>query len=162
MDARVRGEPVRLGLALQKLLEDPWFAERMEQKERRRVLEQFTWDRIAEKTLWLYRSLTGRPLGSQPQSRALETSVRRSASFPIWLRGRRWCGEAVGIRSELTVQGFATLAETGTEVLVFVLATVPSTACMTSMRCRWTTRGTPVSIVCRPTCAMGPSGAPAA
>ncbi len=52
------GDPVRFGQALGKLLEDPGLARRMGAKGRRRVLRQFTWDRIAEKTLRLYRSLT--------------------------------------------------------------------------------------------------------
>ena len=52
------GDPVRLGRALSKVLEDPRLAARMGKAGRRRVLQQFTWDRIAEKTLKLYRSLT--------------------------------------------------------------------------------------------------------
>ena len=49
--------PVRLGRAIRRLIEDPSLAARMGRKGRRRVLRQFTWDRIAEKTLRLYRSL---------------------------------------------------------------------------------------------------------
>ena len=52
------GDPVRLGRALAKLLEDPKLAVRLGKAGRRRVLRHFTWDRIAEKTLKLYRSLT--------------------------------------------------------------------------------------------------------
>ncbi len=52
------GNPIRLGRALARLLEDPKLAARMGRAGRRRVLAQFTWDRIAEKTLKLYRSLT--------------------------------------------------------------------------------------------------------
>jgi glycosyltransferase involved in cell wall biosynthesis len=51
------GDPVRLGRAITRLLEDPPLAARMGKKGRQRVLEQFTWDRIAAKTLELYRSL---------------------------------------------------------------------------------------------------------
>lgn len=52
------GDPVRLGRAITRLLEDPELAARMGKEGRRRVLEHFTWDRIAAKTLDLYRSLT--------------------------------------------------------------------------------------------------------
>ncbi len=51
------GDPTKLGRAITKLLEDPGLAARMGKKGRRRVLEHFTWDRIAERTLKLYRSL---------------------------------------------------------------------------------------------------------
>lgn len=57
-----------------------------------------------------------------PAIEALETAVRRSAAFRAWLRGRRWCGEVVGLRSELAVQDLALLSETGAEALVFLLA----------------------------------------
>lgn len=52
------GDPSRLGRAITKILEDPKFAARLGKAGRRRVLQQFTWDRIAQKTLRLYRSLT--------------------------------------------------------------------------------------------------------
>jgi len=52
------GDPVRLGRAITKVLEDPALARRLGKAGRRRVLSQFTWDRIAQKTLRLYRSLT--------------------------------------------------------------------------------------------------------
>ncbi len=52
------GDPVKLGRAITRLLEDPPLAARMGKEGRRRVLEHFTWDRIAAKTLELYRSLT--------------------------------------------------------------------------------------------------------
>jgi alpha-maltose-1-phosphate synthase len=52
------GDPVRLGRAITKLLGDPSLAVRMGKAGRRRVLEHFTWDRIAAKTLELYRSWT--------------------------------------------------------------------------------------------------------
>ena len=51
------GDPVRLGRAITKVIEDPKLAARMGKAGRRRVLQQFTWDRIAEKTLELYRSV---------------------------------------------------------------------------------------------------------
>jgi glycogen synthase len=52
------GEPVKLGGALTRILEDPATAAKMGEEGRRHVLEHFTWDRIAVKTLELYRSLT--------------------------------------------------------------------------------------------------------
>lgn len=52
------GDPARLGRAIAKVLEEPDLARRMGKKGRRRVLQHFTWDRIARKTLKLYRSLT--------------------------------------------------------------------------------------------------------
>jgi glycosyltransferase involved in cell wall biosynthesis len=52
------GEPVKLGAALTRILEDPATAAKMGEEGRRHVLEHFTWDRIAVKTLELYRSLT--------------------------------------------------------------------------------------------------------
>ncbi|MBI4417042.1 MAG: glycogen synthase [Euryarchaeota archaeon] len=50
-------EPERFGAAITKLIEEPDLAACMGKAGRERVLEQFTWDRIAEKTLALYRSL---------------------------------------------------------------------------------------------------------
>jgi glycogen synthase len=52
------GDPVRLGKAITRIIEDPKLAARMGKAGRKRVLQHFTWDRIAEKTLTLYRSLT--------------------------------------------------------------------------------------------------------
>ncbi len=51
------GDPNKLGRAISKVLADPKFAARMGKAGRRRVLQHFTWDRVAEKTLELYRSL---------------------------------------------------------------------------------------------------------
>jgi maltose alpha-D-glucosyltransferase/alpha-amylase len=51
----------------------------------------------------------------------LEDAVRRSAAFRVWLRSRRWCGETVGMRSELVVRDSAILATSGTEALVLTL-----------------------------------------
>jgi len=52
------GDPLRLGKAITKVIEDPKLAARMGKAGRKRVLQHFTWDRIAEKTLKLYRTLT--------------------------------------------------------------------------------------------------------
>jgi len=51
-------DPTTLGRAITQIIEDPEGAARMGQAGRRHVLQNFTWDRIAEKTLELYRSLT--------------------------------------------------------------------------------------------------------
>ena len=51
-------EPAKLAKAIAKVIEDPTLAARMGEAGRGRVLAHFTWDRIAEKTLALYRSLT--------------------------------------------------------------------------------------------------------
>lgn len=53
--------------------------------------------------------------------RILDDAVRRSAAFRAWLRSRRWCGETVGMRSELVVRDSALLAASGTETLVITL-----------------------------------------
>src|SRR5438876_790103 len=52
------GEPAKLGRAITRIIEDPATGEKMGKAGRRLVLEQFTWDQIAAKTLELYRSLT--------------------------------------------------------------------------------------------------------
>jgi len=52
------GDPPKLGKAIAKIIDDPELAAAMGTAGRKRVLQQFTWDRIAEKTLKLYRSLT--------------------------------------------------------------------------------------------------------
>jgi len=51
------GESAKLGRAIARLVEDRALAARMGKKGRQRVLQHFTWDRIAERTLKLYRSL---------------------------------------------------------------------------------------------------------
>jgi alpha-maltose-1-phosphate synthase len=51
-------DPTKLGRAITQIIEDPEGAARMGQAGRQHVLQNFTWDRIAEKTLELYRSLT--------------------------------------------------------------------------------------------------------
>jgi len=50
-------DPPKLARALTEVLEDPGLAAKMGKAGRARVLEHFTWDRIGEKTLALYRSL---------------------------------------------------------------------------------------------------------
>src|SRR5437667_4980403 len=52
------GDSARLGKAIAKIIEDPALAGQLGTAGRKRVLSQFTWERIAEKTLALYRSLT--------------------------------------------------------------------------------------------------------
>lgn len=51
-------DPAKLGRALTRILADPAAGTRMGKAGRRHVLKHFTWDRIAAKTLELYRSLT--------------------------------------------------------------------------------------------------------
>ncbi len=51
-------DPARLGRAITRILEAPEAAARMGEAGRRHVLQHFTWDRIAQQTLELYRSLT--------------------------------------------------------------------------------------------------------
>jgi len=57
-----------------------------------------------------------------PAVDALDKAFRASHAFRAWLRGRRWCGEAVGARTELAAKDRAVLSETGTEALVCFLA----------------------------------------
>jgi len=52
------GHPDKFGKALRQILEDPERGKRMGTAGRRHVLREFTWDRIATKTLELYGSLT--------------------------------------------------------------------------------------------------------
>ena len=52
------GEPAKLGRAITRVLEDPQTGAKMGKAGRRHVLRNFTWDRIAARTLELYRSLT--------------------------------------------------------------------------------------------------------
>jgi alpha-maltose-1-phosphate synthase len=52
------GEPVKLAQAITQIVEDPKKAARMGQAGRQHILRNFTWERIAERTLELYRSLT--------------------------------------------------------------------------------------------------------
>jgi glycogen synthase len=50
-------DPDKLAAAISKVLDDPQLAARMGKAGRARVLDQFTWDRIAEKTISLYETL---------------------------------------------------------------------------------------------------------
>ena len=50
-------DPDKLAAAISKVLDDPQLAARMGKAGRSRVLEQFTWDRIAEKTISMYETL---------------------------------------------------------------------------------------------------------
>jgi hypothetical protein len=59
-----------------------------------------------------------------PAIDAVDNAIRHSTHFREWLRSRRWCGEAVGLRSEIAVKDRALLTESGTEAVVFFLAVV--------------------------------------
>lgn len=52
------GDPAKLGRAIAEVMDDPKAAARMGRAGRRHVLKRFTWNRIAETTIRLYRSLT--------------------------------------------------------------------------------------------------------
>src|SRR3970040_2768322 len=62
------------------------------------------------------------PARFAPAIDALDAAVRSSAHFRAWLRSRRWCGDAIGMRADLAVKDRAVLEEFGTEVLVLFLA----------------------------------------
>ncbi|TLZ72627.1 MAG: hypothetical protein E6K10_02010 [Methanobacteriota archaeon] len=55
---------------------------------------------------------------------AVETAIQHSTHFREWLRSRRWCGDAIGIRAEVVVKDRAVLAESPMEALVLFLAVV--------------------------------------
>ena len=59
-----------------------------------------------------------------PAIDAVDNAIRHSTQFREWLRSRRWCGEAVGPRSEIAVKDRALLTESGTEAIAFFLAVV--------------------------------------
>src|SRR2546422_2960247 len=59
-----------------------------------------------------------------PAIDAVDHAIRHSTQFREWLRSRRWCGESVGLRSEMAVKDRAPLAESNTEAIVFFLAVV--------------------------------------
>ncbi len=59
-----------------------------------------------------------------PAIDAVDNAIRQSTHFRVWLRSRRWCGEAVGLRSEIAVKDRALLTESGTEALVLFVAVV--------------------------------------
>lgn len=52
----------------------------------------------------------------------LGEALRRSSSFRSWLRSRRWCGESLGMRTEVAVKDRVLLAEAGNEAVVLFLA----------------------------------------
>src|SRR2546427_5262335 len=53
---------------------------------------------------------------------ALDQALRQSHNLRTWLRGRRWCGDSLGVGAQLAVKDRAVLAESGTEALVLFLA----------------------------------------
>src|SRR2546422_1376157 len=59
-----------------------------------------------------------------PAIDAVDHAIRHSTQFREWLRSRRWCGESVGLRSEMAVKDRAPLEESNTEAIVFFLAVV--------------------------------------
>src|SRR2546428_14085138 len=56
-----------------------------------------------------------------PAIDAVDNAIRHSTHFREWLRSRRWCGDSVGLRSEMAVKDRAPLAEAGTEAGGFFL-----------------------------------------
>src|SRR2546426_1629374 len=62
--------------------------------------------------------------GFAPAIDAVDNAIRHSTHFREGLRARRWCGDSVGLRSEMAVKDRAPLAESGTEAVVFFLAIV--------------------------------------
>src|SRR2546426_6113302 len=59
-----------------------------------------------------------------PAIDAVDHAIRHSTQFREWLRSRRWCGESVGLRSEMAVKDRAPLQESNTEAVVVFLAVV--------------------------------------
>src|SRR2546426_2678731 len=57
-----------------------------------------------------------------PAIDALEESIVHSSHFREWLRSRRWCGDAIGMRAEMAVKDRAVLAESGGEAVVLFIA----------------------------------------
>ena len=57
-----------------------------------------------------------------PAIDALESAVRNSIHFREWLRARRWCGESIGARAEVSVKERVVLAETASEAILLFLA----------------------------------------
>ncbi|MEK6852041.1 MAG: hypothetical protein AABY30_05840, partial [Candidatus Thermoplasmatota archaeon] len=53
---------------------------------------------------------------------AVDQALQKSHTIRGWLRSHRWCGEALGARTELAVKDRAVLQETGLEALVVFLA----------------------------------------
>src|SRR3989449_5661134 len=59
-----------------------------------------------------------------PAIDAVDHAIRHSTQFREWLRSRRWCGESVGLRSDMAVKDRAPLAASNTEAIVFFLVVV--------------------------------------
>src|SRR3990172_1116236 len=57
-----------------------------------------------------------------PAIDVLDSAIRHSVHFREWLRARRWCGDAIGARAEVSVKERAVLAESGSEAIVLFLA----------------------------------------
>src|SRR3990170_1074601 len=57
-----------------------------------------------------------------PAIDSLDAGVRSSSQFRSWLRSRRWCGDAIGMRTKVTVKDRVVLGETSTEAFVLFLA----------------------------------------
>src|SRR3989442_1046042 len=57
-----------------------------------------------------------------PAMEALENAIRHPSHFREWLRSRRWCGDAVGMRAEIAVKDRAFLTGSPTEAIVLVIA----------------------------------------
>lgn len=52
---------------------------------------------------------------------ALDQGLRDSRAIRSWLRSRRWCGDSIGVRAEVTVTDRALLSDTPTEAIVLFL-----------------------------------------
>src|SRR3989304_3663640 len=57
-----------------------------------------------------------------PAIDVLDRAIRHSVHFREWLCARRWCGDAIGARAEVSVKERAVLAESGSEAIVLFLA----------------------------------------
>ncbi len=60
--------------------------------------------------------------GLAPAIDALDSAIRHSVHFREWLRGRRWCGDSIGARAEVSVKERLVLTETQSEAIVLFLA----------------------------------------
>jgi maltokinase len=57
-----------------------------------------------------------------PAIEAVEDAILHSTHFREWLRARRWCGDAIGMRAEMAVKDRAFLSGSATEALVLYVA----------------------------------------
>lgn len=57
----------------------------------------------------------------EPLIRSAEDALRHSRDVREWIRSRRWCGDSIGMRTELVVKDRAMLLETGAEAFVLFL-----------------------------------------